>query len=164
MAEEAATMAFMKDTPQGFCEGISGIDFAGKVTKKEVSCLAPFLDGKPLDVNVASPFSGLAIVDDIYARFVVFKNKSRFGGGKVEFTENRAEITSHFFTLNGNKTFGFGRAGGDNRLCFNMEGDGGTRHDESVTSSRMFGLEIISMGSINNGEGFHKISRFRIKG
>ena len=77
-------MAFMEDTAQGFGESVSGINFAWKVAKKEVSGLAPFLDSKPLDVNVASPFGRLATVDDIYARFVVFKNKGRFGGGKVE--------------------------------------------------------------------------------
>jgi hypothetical protein len=164
VAKEAATMAFMEDTAQGFSEGISGIDFSWEVAKKEVSGLAPFLDGKPLDVDVTSPFGWLAIVDDIYARFVVFKNESRFGGGKTEFSEDRTEVTTDFSTLNGSKKFGLGRAGGDNRLGFNTEGDGGARHDEGVASSGTFGAEIISMGSINNGEGFHKISRFWIKG
>ncbi len=108
-------MAFMEDTAQGFGESVSGINFSWKVAKKEVSGLAPCLDSKPLDVNVASPFGRLATVDDIYARFVVFKNKGRFGGGKVEFTENRTEVTTDFSTLNGSKKLGFSRAGSDNR-------------------------------------------------
>ena len=164
VAKKAAAMAFMKETAQRFGESVSGIDFSGEVAKKKVAGLAPFLDGKPLDVDVTSPFGWLAIVDDIYARFVVFKNESRFGGGKIEFSEYRTEVTADFSTLNGSKKFGLGRAGGDNRLGFNTEGDGGARHDEGVASSGTFGVEIISMGSINNGEGFHKISRFWIKG
>ena len=164
MAKEAAAMAFMEDTTQEFGESVCRIDFTGKVAKKEVSSLAPFLDCEPLDVNVGSPFRWLAIVDDIDARFVVFKNKSRFGWGKVEFTENRTEVMTDFSTLYRSKKFGFGRAGGDNRLCFNTVGNGGARHDEGVASCGMFGAEIISMQSIDNGKGFHKISRFRIKG
>ena len=68
MAKEAATMAFMEDsTAQGFSGGVSKIDFSWKVVKKEVSCLAPFLDGEPLDVDVTSPFGRFTMVHNLNA-------------------------------------------------------------------------------------------------
>jgi hypothetical protein len=134
------------------------------MANKEITGLMPFLNCEPLDVNMASPFSGLAIVDYVDARFVVLKDHGRLEDGKIKFTKDGAEVATDFATLDGGEEFGFGRACGNNRLCFDAEGDGSTGHNKSVTSSRTLSAKVIGMRCINNGEGFHETSRLWIEG
>jgi hypothetical protein len=71
VAKETTTvLAFMKErTTQRLDECFSGIDLAWEVAKNKIASLSPFLNGKPLDVNMVSPLSGwFAIVDYLNGR------------------------------------------------------------------------------------------------
>ncbi len=48
----------------------------------------PFLNGKPLNVNVACAFGGLGMVDKIYSGLVVLKNNRGTGRWEAEFMKN----------------------------------------------------------------------------
>ena len=85
MVKEAAAVAFMEKTTQRLGESICGIDLARKMAKDKVASLAPFLNGKPLDVNMTCPFSRVAMVNNLNARFVILKDDSRLGSGEVKF-------------------------------------------------------------------------------
>ena len=132
------------------------------MTNRKVTSLAPFLNSKPLDINMASKLSGLAMVDDLDGRLIVFKQNSRLGNRESEFTEDGTEVPAYFTALDSSKEFGFGGTGGNNGLGFNTKGNGGAGHDKSITGGRTLGAEIVGMGGINDSKGFHKIGNLGV--
>ena len=88
MSEEATAVAFVKEPTQGLGKGVGRVDLAREVTEDKVTSLTPFLNGKPLDVDMASPFGRFAMVDNLDTRLVVLEEDSRLRSGKIEFAEN----------------------------------------------------------------------------
>lgn len=124
------------------------------MTKNKVASAAPFLNSKPLNVNVTGTFSGLAIVNDINRRLIIFVDNSRAMGWEAKLTKNRTDIATDFACMDGGKEFGFRRTSSNDGLRFHSVGDGSSNHDESVASSRALITQVVGMGCVNDGEKF----------
>ena len=78
MTHVATTVAVVEGPAASFCQSIGAVDDAGDVEKDQVTIVFPLLDGKVLDVNVASTVGGLARVDHFNRCFVVAVHICRF--------------------------------------------------------------------------------------
>ena len=162
MSEKSATMSFMKNTAEGFSQGIGWVDFSREMAQNEVTGTTPFLDCKPLDINMASPFGGLAIVDYVDSGLVVFKDNCGSRWGKTKFAKDRANIAADLTSVDGGKELGFSRASGNDGLSLHTVGNSSAGHDEGIPSSRAFVAQVIGVGGIDDGEEFRESNVGRI--
>ena len=135
MTKKSSAMPFMKYTAKRFSQGIGWIDFSREMAQEQVTSTAPFLDRKPLDVDVASPFGGLTIVDYVDRGLVVFKNNSGTRGRKTKFAKNRADVATDLAGMDGGKELGFGRTSGNDGLRLHTVCNGCARHDKKISGS-----------------------------
>jgi hypothetical protein len=67
------------------------------VFQYQVTSTAPFLDSKPLNVNVTGTFSGFAIINDIDSRLVIFIDNCRASNrGESKLAKDRTNIPAYF--------------------------------------------------------------------
>jgi hypothetical protein len=126
--------------------------------------LAPFLHGKPLDVNVACTFGRFAMVNNLDGGLIIFIDDSRLGKGETEFSKDGTKITTDFSALDGGKEFRFSGTSGDDWLSLHTISNSSTRHDKSISGSGALGTEIVGMRGIDDGERGHEFRGFGVFG
>jgi len=88
VSHEATGVTGMEGPSQTLGSSIRRVDGGWDVMHDDVTALLPFLNSKPLDVDMTGPGSGLAIVDHGDGSLVVFMKASRAVRGKPEFCQD----------------------------------------------------------------------------
>ena len=90
MSHVAEAMAEVKGRTEGFGTVVAGIDRARLVEEGDVTLAVPFLDGKPLDVDMAHTRSGTFVIDHEDGGHVIDANAGGVFLGEAKVVEDRA--------------------------------------------------------------------------
>jgi len=102
VSHEAATVSVMEDPSDGFGEGVGAVDDAGNEDQEDVAGSFPFLDGEPLDVDVAGTWSWFVGVGHEDGSLIVAEG----GGGAVLFVAELGKMLYPTVSLGAYGTIG----------------------------------------------------------
>ena len=119
-------MTGVEDPTKCFGEVVRGVDNSRDGFEDNVASLAPILNCKVLNVDVARALGRLTSVDHFDRGFIVFIKWSSRLLGETKLTQNRAQVLSNLGGGDGGDEFGFCRAGGRDCLGFRTVGNDAT--------------------------------------
>jgi hypothetical protein len=107
MTHQTSGMARVKDPTNTFGEGVTWIEDTAEVGEEDMASLAPVLNGKVLDVDMARAFSRFVGVDHLDGGLVVLVKLCGANLCKTELSKDRAEVFGHLGRRDSGDKFSF---------------------------------------------------------
>jgi hypothetical protein len=161
VAHKATAMTGMKNPTKRLTKVIRGVENAWDVGSQNISVVFPILYRKPLDINMARSFCGLARIDHFNGRLIVNVEHGGVNLPETKIVEDRTEVASGLRGRDSGKEFRLCGAGGSDRLCLGPIGNSSVGQTEGITRGGTTVAKIIRMRCVNVA---HEMKRGRRAG
>ena len=148
MSHATACMARMEHPSKNLGQIIARIENPCEMFHDNVAFLAPFLNGKVLDLDVTSTRCGTVFVDHRFCSLIVDVQQGWCRGQSIKFKEDISKVFCNLTTGHAQVELCFSRTGSNEWLNTALPCNSSTAKEEDKSSDRSTHLEISSMSRI----------------